>query len=89
MEREVGDEPLYSIRDWSDGPEDIGYFRRLKRGIIDHQLMRCKSLQELCRQRLRKQFRGDSYVTLIETLNYPQKLKNFLLKFPESTREYC
>ena len=48
MEREVGDEPLYSIRDWFDGPEDIGYFRRLKRGIIDHQLMRCKSLHELC-----------------------------------------
>ena len=57
-------------------------FQTLKNWIIDHQLMRCKSLQELCRQSLRKHFEGASYIAFIEPLDYPQNLKDFLLKFP-------
>ena len=83
MERELQDMKDES-EDGDGAPldEDIKHFRILHRWIIDNQLMRCKSLQELCRQRLRKQLPGDSYVALIEPLDYPQKLKDFLLKFP-------
>ena len=89
-ERELNDmekELLYVIDDEyiksaASDEDSRRNFQTLKNWIIDHQLMRCKSLQELCRQSLRKQFEGASYIAFIEPLDYPQNLKDFLLKFP-------
>ena len=52
----------------------------LKRWIVSRHLSQVKSLQELCRQSLRNARHGVYYKTFIKDLDYPEKLKEFLLK---------
>lgn len=57
-------------------------FRMLKRCILDHYLGGVKSLQELCRLSLKKfqQHDESNYRDFVKRLNYPERLKDFLLQ---------
>lgn len=57
-------------------------FSVLKTCIVDHYLSGVKSLQELCRLSLKKshQHHEGNYRNFVMNLNYPEKLKKFLLQ---------
>lgn len=55
-------------------------FKALKNHIIGNYLVRMRSLQELCRRSLKMAYRDRHYVRFVKSLNYPEALKDFLLK---------
>ena len=87
------DMPLYTLRLMEHGYqiaerklENIGHrvyinkrrFMVLKKYIIEHYLSGVKSLQYLCRETLKKAY-VYNYFSFVMDLNYPEKLKDYLL----------